>query len=646
MKSIRSIVSIMLIAAFAFALALPAAAEKDAPVTGVCGEHLTWSLNTESGELTISGTGMMYDYAEEDGELAPWRACANLVRSVRIENGAASIGECAFYECWALESLSLPSSLTYIGYEAFEKCYSLTSVVIPNGVTAIAPEAFRGCSALNSVVLPSGLTELGDRVFAYCTALESISIPSGITVLDVAAFTNCCALREVTLPSTLKTISSYAFSDCWALCEITIPDKVKTIDSQAFYRCKALNKITFMGNKPTSVGDLVFKDTRDDLIILYRPQNASNWAPSGQQYWQGVPIAPVGTTLDRPTLSGSFGPFSWSLSTASGALSITGSGSMIEAAGDTPLPWKDHKEYITAVTVGEGITDLKEGFCDQSTALRSVSLPSTLTCVGPSAFCYCTALTGIELPEGLEKIDFQAFFRCGALRDLDIPSGVAEMGMDAFAECKSLKSITIPDGVSGIHSICMNCYALNEVHLGAGLSIIGDYSFEGCFALREIVIPASVTRIDYGAFYECWSLTSITFPAGIERIDNSVCRECYFLSRAVFEGEPPAVFGNEVFHNTAGDFTICYYSDFAEAWAPNDETEWHGYPLMMLEGAALTPGDADGNGSVTSADALAVLRYVLGMAGGVNVSAADVNGDGAVDASDALLILRMAIGLS
>ena len=645
MKSVNRLLSIILAAALAFGMILPASAATRETVSGECGEHLTWALDMSSGELTVSGTGEMYDYTNSDNT-APWRAYTNLVRSAAIKSGVTSIGESAFYECWALESVSLPSSLTYIGYESFARCYSLTSVTIPSGVRVIDSRAFASCSALNSVTLPSSLTELGDRAFSYCTALESVTVPSGITALNTAVFNCCHALREVSLPTGLKTIDSYAFFECRALLEITIPENVKTLGSQAFERCSALNKMTFRGNKPTSVGQHVFDDTRDDLVILYRTQNASNWAPSGQQYWEGVPIAPVGTTLDRPTYSGNYFGFAWSLATSTGALTVSGTGSIAEAAGDEPLPWNSYKAYITSVTVGSGVTELKQGFCSEAYALREVTLPASLTSIAPFAFRYCMTLTEVALPAGIEAIGSYAFDRCGALKSIDIPDGVTEIGMDAFVECKSLKTIVIPDGVTELHYVFLNCFALKEAQLGAGLETIGDYAFSGCYALSGIDIPEGVAVISDCAFYECWSLTSVVLPASLVSLGTGAFRECPYLASATFEGEPPASYGLELFIRAAEGFTIYYYSTYAESWAPNGEDTWQGYPIEMIDGPSAPSGDVNCDGIVNTTDALLVLRYVLGSAELADFSAADVNGDGSVTTGDALMILRTVLGLA
>ena len=63
-----------------------------------------------------------------------------------------------------------------------------------------------------------------------------------------------------------------------------------------------------------------------------------------------------------------------------------------------------------------------------------------------------------------------------------------------------------------------------------------------------------------------------------------------------------------------------------------------------------TPGDVDGDGSVTAADARLALRAAVGLetyaAGSREALACDINGDGEITAEDARLILRTAVGLT
>ncbi|MGN1320203.1 MAG: leucine-rich repeat protein [Acutalibacteraceae bacterium] len=113
--------------------------------SGTCGENVTWSLDTESGILTISGSGDMYCYSFSP---EPWYSQRSSIKSVNIEDGVTSISDSAFYYCNSLISVTIPDSVTSIGYSAFRGCSSLTSITIPDSVTSIGGSAFYGCNNL------------------------------------------------------------------------------------------------------------------------------------------------------------------------------------------------------------------------------------------------------------------------------------------------------------------------------------------------------------------------------------------------------------------------------------------------------------------------------------------------------------------
>ena len=108
--------------------------------SGTCGPNLKWHL-TDSGVLTISGKGEMYDYTY--GNSAPWRYSG--VKRITIGDSVTSIGNSAFRGCISLTSVTIPNSVTTIGNSAFSGCSSLTSVTIPNSVTTIGEYTFRIC---------------------------------------------------------------------------------------------------------------------------------------------------------------------------------------------------------------------------------------------------------------------------------------------------------------------------------------------------------------------------------------------------------------------------------------------------------------------------------------------------------------------
>ena len=67
---------------------------------------------------------------------------------------------------------------------------------------------------------------------------------------------------------------------------------------------------------------------------------------------------------------------------------------------------------------------------------------------------------------------------------------------------------------------------------------------------------------------------------------------------------------------------------------------------VVLAAQSGIPGDVDGDGRVTSSDALMIMRHALGVVhlSGAALAAADADGDGNVTAADSLLAMRTAMG--
>ena len=185
------------------------------------------------------------------------------------------------------------------------------------------------------------------------------------------------------------------------------------------------------------------------------------------------------------------------------------------------------------------------------------------------------------------------------LRTAIIPKGVEEIASVAFTECELLESVVVPEGVRIIGGgAFMGCENLTSITLPTTLEAIYYYAFVDC-DFDTLIIPRN-TFLDpnlnqsewYGVLDACKIKTlvfcgtdglflpttfgSIKFPA-----DGS--------GRIVFWGNPPEFIevSNLQFNYKGGDvesgtFTICYPAQFADAWAPNGETEWNGLPIRAL----------------------------------------------------------------
>ena len=91
--------------------------------SGQCGDNLYWKY--EGHMLTISGTGNMYDYNEND---MPWLLFRDTTDVVILERGITGIGNNAFNGFVKLGKIEFPSTLTSIGANAFAGCRKLYDI--------------------------------------------------------------------------------------------------------------------------------------------------------------------------------------------------------------------------------------------------------------------------------------------------------------------------------------------------------------------------------------------------------------------------------------------------------------------------------------------------------------------------------------
>ena len=216
--------------------------------SGSCGENLTWSLNTETGALTISGMGAMTDF--ESSSSVPWNEYRTAIKSVTLPDGLTNIGNMAFFGCSKLTSADVPASVTHIGDNAFNGCNAMTSVVLHEGLTSLGQYAFAMCYGLTSIDIPTTVTSIANDAFYSCTGLTSVVIPDGITSIEERTFGSCYELTSVTIPASVTSIGARAFSGDSKLASIDIPAGVTSIGDFSFYNCTSLTSVTNNATTP------------------------------------------------------------------------------------------------------------------------------------------------------------------------------------------------------------------------------------------------------------------------------------------------------------------------------------------------------------------------------------------------------------
>ena len=230
-----------------------------------------------------------------------------------------SIGECAFFRCKDITSVTIPDSVTSIDYWALAGC-SFTEVCIPKSVTNIAYGAFSEDAYIVSffvdesnpayksqdglllskdgtilvhgvngdVIVPDTVTTIAEEAFYVRIGLTSIEIPKSVTNIGTSAFCYCSGLEEVTIPDSVTEIGILAFANCESLTSVTIPDSVTSIGDNAFYCCSGLTSVTMKGDAP-SVGDWAF-DYIGEGAVVHLPRGSSGYDVDADGKWQGMTV--------------------------------------------------------------------------------------------------------------------------------------------------------------------------------------------------------------------------------------------------------------------------------------------------------------------------------------------------------------------
>ncbi len=467
---------------------IPAAAATDTAYSGTCGANLTWTLDTETGILNITGTGDMYDGDYVFDQYLLWYEYRADIQTVIMEHGITSIGDLAFYGCTNLTSVTIPDSVTSIGANAFEGCTALTSVTIPDNVTSIGWRTFYGCTELTTVSIPASVTSIASTIFAGCKNLQSIQVDAANQHYTVDAygvlynkeFTTLivCPAKYVgsyVIPDSVITVSDNAFMDCVGLSSVTILGNVKTIDDYAFYNCTNLSSVT-ISDGATNIGDYAFYNCTS-LTSVAIPDGATD-----------------------------LGDYAFYNCT-----------------------------NLTSVTISDSVTYINEYTFYKCTSLASVTIPDSVISIDNYAFYYCEALTSVTIPDNVAYIGAYAFRSCDGLTSVTIPGSVTSIGQHAFDCCFRLSSVTISDGVTSIGDSAFNsCHDLTSVTLPDSVTDIGRYAFDDCFSLAFVTIPDSLTAIDSDTFRNCSALTSVVVPNSVTSVGDRAFYGCKKLNSLYF----------------------------------------------------------------------------------------------------------------
>ncbi|MBQ9117534.1 MAG: DUF4886 domain-containing protein [Clostridia bacterium] len=321
-SKLRFLIAFMLVSVLAVGLTF-GAADASEVTDGECGQGVSWAF--ADGTLTVSGSGMMRDYAY-DG--MPWYHLKDRITRVVISEGVTHVGDLSFYGFSGITEISLPEGLLSIGRYAFYGCRGITTAVIPESVTAIDQYAFRKTS-LKSVVMTSDywgangsaivglddpteasklLTSTSYKLYEHkwrrIILSEVVEVASGscgknvtwtlysdglLSILgegrmrDYGAFNAPWeayknVITRVIIDEGVTAIGRCAFYGCDIFNNLSIPETLTEIGEYAFYGCRELKSVTVHA-AIESIGEYAFRKCASDGLAYF--VRTEGWSVDG-----------------------------------------------------------------------------------------------------------------------------------------------------------------------------------------------------------------------------------------------------------------------------------------------------------------------------------------------------------------------------
>lgn len=450
----------------------------------------------------------------------------------------------------------------------------------------ISDYMFYGCSTLINLTLPQNSTAIGANAFAGCLNLSHISMPEGIQTIGERAFDGDISLTRISIPDITTSIGNYAFQGCSGLTTLILSSSVKTIGNGMLNGCLNIQEISLNSDNPYySTPNGVLYDKAQTSLIIY---------PAGKQ--------------------------------------------------------------LQTFEIPDGVTEIKSSGFFGTKALEYLFFPESLTSIGDDAFKGCSNLTKL-------------FAR---------PSTPAECANDCFeAVSKSNCALYVPKGsyndywATPVWGEFLKIEESNDLSVGGNIAK-PDYGFEfpettlnkGKFTY----IPVAMNNVDPVVAFNC----DIVLPEGVafykdandqivfkpsERFPLSQNINSNLLSNGVLRVISTSS-TNEAFSGTEG--VLFYLPLLLTDTNANEDSEYNlivkdieftrknqsGYSSVQtpditvpLTVGEYTMGDANGDGRITSVDAVLAMSNFLGKdTPNLIFKAADMNFDGKISSIDVVLI--------
>lgn len=360
--------------------------------------------------------------------------------SCTVRAGTLSVADYAFADCTELAEIVLPDSLTAIGAGVFEGTayYKTLTNWTSDGLLVYGTYLLDSHAAAEHAV-PAGTTLIASRAFSHNSAMKEITVPAGVQYMGRGVFLGCDLLVVCCEAESAPAGWSSAWNMGKDAVDLRLPVPV-------VWDCEN-NEVADDGFIYTTVDGIRYALCDGEATVLAQGNSEETSVTIPESVSYGGETYAVTEIAE----SAFVGWYSLSEANLPAGLTRIGAG----AFGTTQLmDVLDTEaalyigEYLIAVNpepagstfeVAERTVLIADGVFAYSDWLTSVTLPEGLRYIGADAFNYCTELSSVTLPGSLLEIGENAFLKCVSLTQIAFPAALTRIGARAFEYCYDLQ---------------------------------------------------------------------------------------------------------------------------------------------------------------------------------------------------------------
>ena len=296
--------------------------------------------------------------------------------------------------------------------------------------------------------------------------------------------------------------------------------------------------------------------------------------------------------------------------------------------------------YLRYVEIGDGVERI--GRCAfHISDIDSIYIGKSVSYIGPDAFGYCDRLRKVLIK------DLTAW--CNINFDKYGSNPLNNIYTHLFVNGEEITHLVIPENVTEIKKLAFMGGQFTSVTIPEGVTRIGEQAFFGCTINTPLVLPNSITTIEERAFWACHDLPEVYLGYNIDSIGSWAFSSCDQLTKVTCTAITPPILANALFDMD------CYAHATLHVLPPSLEAYqsalyWKDFNEIIGDVVIEIPGDVNGDGEVTIADANSVIHIIINGGGGGHGHApgyddgtpvGDINNDGEVNIADINAIINM-----